>query len=413
MRLTDPSIKLSVDPTIDRLLFVFSLIALALIQPFYTWSNDLVISRIAHGVGSLLLLYILINKKNWRLFNIVLVLFFFLVSLHTMIGGTENTKITYIPLITLFFIALKPSEQARIFDHFSTILAIIFFIGLVSYFLYLIGKNPPLGTAIAPNFDKWPYLVYFGHVKETNLPVYRFSSIFDEAGQVGTLCGLILASVSISFKNIKSIILLATGLITFSLAFYVILIFILLYNLKIKTLIIVSFLTITTALVSGDRFDILIASRLSIENGRLSGDNRTDPLFEAYYSNFLSNGGNDLIFGKGFGTFQKEKPEGMSPSTYKTLIFNYGILGFGMMIFFYFLSVFFLNNSKKGWFLCFIFFISAYQRPDLIRIAPIVMFLGGLSYLKLKSINENTTASTIEKKIIFSKQQKKEMNDLR
>jgi len=132
-----------------------------------------------------------------------------------MVAGTQITKITYLPLISILYIALKPEDQLLIFNYMVKILAVILLIGIISYFLSKIGINPKIGYVNAPNIAKFPYLVYFGHVEETNLPIYRFSSVFDEAGLVGTLCGLLLSSIGFSIKNKSSIILLVAGLIPY------------------------------------------------------------------------------------------------------------------------------------------------------------------------------------------------------
>ena len=389
MRLFDPTIKLAINPSLDRLLFVLSFFALIMMSPYFVWSNNVQIFRIIHLLGNAVILYIIIEYHKSNLYNIPLLLCFSVVSIYTLVGGTENSHITYVPLLTMLYISLKKEEQIRVFDYFVSILAIIYAIGLGSYFLRLLGLNIPIGTAMALNPSANPYLVYFGHIEETDVPtiVYRFCSIFDEAGVVGTLNGLILASIGISKRNIKSIIILLAGLISFSLAFYVILIFILLYNLNIKYFIITSLLTLSLFLFSGDIFTELIANRFAVEDGKFVGDNRTDPAFDDYYNDFIAKGGNNLIFGKGAGTFQKEKEEEMGPSSYKTKVIDIGILGIGLILSFYIFSILSIYNTKKGWFLGFVFIVSAYQRPDLINFSQIVLFLGGILYIK--ELNNN------------------------
>jgi len=390
MRLIDPTIKLAINPSLDRLLFLLSFIALVFMAPYFVWNNNIQIFRISHLLGNLAILYIIIQHHNSNLYKIPLLVLFSFVSIYTLIGGTENSYITYVPLIALLFITLKNEEQLRVFDYFVNLLAIIYVLGLVSYFLRLIGLNFQIGTATALNASKNPYLVYFGHIEETDVAtiVYRFCSVFDEAGVVGTINGFILASIGISKRNIKSIVILLAGLISFSLAFYVILILILLNTLKIRYFIITSILTLSIFLLSGDIFNNLIVSRFAMEDGKFVGDNRTDPIFDDYYDDFVAHGGNNLIFGKGPGTFQLEKEKGMYPSSYKTKIIDIGIFGVGLILCFYAYSVYLVNNSKKGWFLFFIFIVSAYQRPDVLNFSVIVMFLGGLNYLKLNIANE-------------------------
>lgn len=381
----DTKIKQFIEPSLDRLLFVLAVIAFLLMSPFFVWNHQLAVFRFAHIIGDLILIYIFVKYHNFSIYNISLVILFLVLSAYLMVGGTEYSKITYIPLLALFLIILKPVEQARILDILITILAFFYVVGLISYFLNLAGINKSFGYAFAPNIKKEPYLIFFGHIEETNLRVYRFCSVFDEAGVVGTTNGLILASLGISKNNIRSIIILLAGLISFSLAFYIMLAVIIISQFNIRNIVIASIFGLGVILFAGERFDNLIAQRLTIEDGQLSGDNRTAEEFEAYYSNFLSKGGKDLIFGKGTGFFQGTKEEHWSESSFKTRIIDWGIIGVVLVLTFYVISTIILNNSAKGWLLSFIFLLSAYQRPDLTSYTIIVMYLGGLNYLKSNS----------------------------
>lgn len=388
------NLKAFIDPSLDKLLFVLSTLAIILVSPFLVWNDQLLIFRIVYFLGIFIGFYIFIRYHDSTLYNTSLVLFFFLVSLYTMVVGTENNHLTYIPFLALIYISLKPIEHLRVFDYFTTILAVIYSLGLLSYFMEILGLNVSIGTAIAPNPTKSPYLVYFGHIEETDLPIYRFSSIFDEPGVVGTLNGLILASIGISKQNIKSIILLLAGLISFSLAFYIILAIILIKNLNLTYIIIVFSLLTMVWFLQGEKMDYLIVNRVVHGNENLEVGNRTGDAFDEYYDIFVAKGGNSLIFGKGSGTYRMEAEEGMTPSSYKTLIIDNGIVGVALIVCFFALCVYYLNNSKKGWFLFFIFIISGYQRPDLMTFYIIVMFLGGLNYLKFNIANtENKSIS--------------------
>lgn len=381
MQLFNKLKDLGIDPSVDKLLFAFAAVTLVLIQPFFIWGNLLEILRLAHLIGNVIIVYIIAKYYNYNFYNKVIVLFFLIISIYTMVAGTAFLKITYIPLITIFFLTIKPDEQLRIFDHFVTILVVIFAIGLLSYMLSLLGLNIELGTIKAPNIEKAPYHVFFGHAEESDLPVYRFSSIFDEAGVVGTLSGLILSVTGISTRNVKSLIILLTGLISFSLAFYLILIINLLFTLNLKKAVLIISVIFAISFISGTLFNDLISSRLDFKNGRLAGDNRTSIDFDAYVDSFLAEGGRNLIFGMGDG-YAATINEVEGVSSYKTVIVNFGIIGTGLILFFYLFSVYTICNSKEGWFLAFIFIISAYQRPDLISLFTIVIFIGGLRYLK-------------------------------
>lgn len=376
------SIYKSINLPLDKLLFTLAVIILLLLSPYFVWGNQLLALRLTYFFGNVLILYIIFNHHHSEIYNVELVLFYLVVSIYSMVGGTQDKSITYIPLFSFFFIALKPIEQQRIFAHLITLLTIVFSIGLVSYILSILGLNIQLGTTLAPNPSKDPYLVFFGHVEETGLPIYRFSSIFDESGVVGTVCGLVLSSIGISIRNYKSLIILIAGLVSFSLAFYIILFINMLFYFDIKKSLLIAIVAVLLIFASGNMFRDLIGSRIVIENGRLSGDNRTSMVFNTYYNLFIAKGGNDLIFGLGSGATTKlDEDIIFGISSYKSLIIKYGIIGLGLILGFYVFCTYKYNNSLKGWFLLFIFMISAYQRPDLLKNYSIVIFIGGLSYL--------------------------------
>jgi hypothetical protein len=299
-----------------------------------------------------------------------------------MVGVLRYNAISYIPLLPLLFIALKPEEQLRVFDHFVTIIAIIYSIGIVSYLLGVLSMNFQISTTIAPNIGRNPYLVFFGHIEESGVSFWRFSSIFDEAGLIGTMNGVILTAIGVSKRDIRSLIILIAGLISFSLAFYIILFINLLFHLNIKKSFLVVLILVIVISISGNIFKELIATRMVFENGRLSGDNRTTQEFDSYFNLFVERGGNDLIFGIG-----PDYDITTGISSYKTLIISYGIFGLGLMICFYLFSVYEINNSLYGWLLALIFILIAYQRPFMLRYYNIVLFIGGLRYLKKYYLN--------------------------
>lgn len=376
----------NINSTLDKLLVILSIIVIVVISPFFVWSNQLSIFRITHLIGNLILIYIIIRYHNMKIFNLGLALFFLVISIYTMIAGTEYKQFSYIPLLSALFIVLKPNEHLRIYYYFITILAIIFSIGLISYSLQLLGLNIQIGESYSTNPSKDSYAIYFGHVQESGLLGFdRFSSIFDEPGVVGTLSGLILCAIGVSKRNIKSIVFLLAGLVSFSLAFYVILIIYLFFTFNIKRIILISILLIPIIYLSGDLFNTLIADRLEIVNGRLVGDNRTTQQFDEYYNFFITKGGNDLIFGKGHVNSDTIE-ELWAAASYKLFLIRYGIIGLFLTFSFYALGVYSYYNSKKGWFLFIIFMISAYQRPDLLKLFSLVMFFGGLKYMKQMSI---------------------------
>jgi hypothetical protein len=155
--------------------------------------------------------------------------------------------------------------------------------------------------------------------------------------------------------------------------------------LDVKKAVNVLVLFIALYFVAGDRIYFLIGNRLTVKDGQLAGDNRTQKEFEAFYDAFLDKGGSDLVFGKGIG-YANSRKESDAVSSYKLIIMDFGLLGAALILAFYTVAVLTNIRSIKGWLLCFIFLISAYQRPDLTSFTIVVMYLGGLRYLERELI---------------------------
>lgn len=388
------TVDLSNDSTLNKTNLILSFLIFLTLSPYFIWEHQTLILRFVHLVSNCIIVYIIIKYYDFNINNKAFAVFFFAISVYTMLAGTEVHDLSYFPILTILFITLRPAEQLRIFNYIVTILTIVYILGLASYLLRLVGLNKQIGVAIAPNLWKEPYALFFGHAEEGSLNVYRFSSIFDEAGVVGTINGLVLSAIGFSKLNVRSIVLLIAGLISFSLAFYIILFLNLLFYFNFKKVLLAFLLLFGVFFFFRDKFDELIVSRLVIENGTISGDNRSSQDFDQYFKILVDNGGNDLIYGKGKLTSDAEEAfEGAS--SYKMFIVRYGILGASLVVVFYALFVFINFNSKRGWFLFLIFLISAYQRPDLIVLFNIVFFIGGIEYLKQNDIEKSLKEKSI------------------
>jgi len=142
--------------------------------------------------------------------------------------------------------------------------------------------------------------------------------------------------------------------------------------------------------VASDKIYYLIGSRLEVKDGQLSGDNRSQIVFDNYYNQFLSAGGPDLYFGKGVGYSNGQKVSDYV-SSYKLTVIDLGLIGIALILIFYAASVFLLFNSKKGWLLSIVFLVSAYQRPDLVNYYIIIMFIGGLRFIEQSEIEPDAS----------------------
>jgi hypothetical protein len=270
---------------------------------------------------------ILFSNPPWVFFGIniyFVALCVFLIILIILISNINiNIKFLYaLPiylLSVLFFLVFKSFEQFR----FSTILFFLTYIVLFytsndtkSLAFDLLAKI--LGYFICLSLFFWIIhnfiyplsfgvsLDYFGALgKGENLfftnyyffiqldhDLIRFYSVFDEPGVLGTLASLILLGCKYNFKKIENIFILIGGMLTFSLAFYIITLYGYFFNSIIEKkyrdsfvfLLIFSF--IAPILVLSEAFNILVVDRLKNINDSISS--RDVDSLDYFYNNFLS-----------------------------------------------------------------------------------------------------------------------------
>lgn len=132
--------------------------------------------------------------------------------------------------------------------------------------------------------------------------------------------------------------------------------------------------------------------RLQVTDGVLNGDNREHESYTEEFNLFLSDGGRDLWLGKGEGAASLNK--NMSSSyTYKSLIYEYGIIGFVFIIFWLLYTSYFSSNKElfhnpNYLAVLIVFLISMYQRPNVLVMGYFITLFGGFSYIWNNEKNE-------------------------
>ena len=114
-------------------------------------------------------------------------------------------------------------------------------------------------------------------------------------------------------------------------------------------------------------------------------NNRVDECFEQHYDEFLSS--TNIYFGNGYKASISLK---CNTSSYKTIIYDYGTIGFLMIVLFY-ITIFISKISTKSDVIncipfLIIFFATAYQRPAFDTFWFFAIFIGGInSIINFKS----------------------------
>ena len=363
---------------------------------FHLAYNDLIGGLFGGRIGLLLylgylfVLSLLLHSQR-KLFdhrndNNVLILGFAFCSIFLLTWistGVLETFFIFAILHVAGLLLLRDDLKIRVFDLFVRILSVILFISLIEFLIFFItGKGLVIGYVERPgdygeqNF----YQLLFNLIIDTPLSFYRFQSLSEEPGVVGTICGLLifLLKGKKEYKREYYIFIIA-GVLSFSLAFYVMFIIHLITG-KVNTrmVIIVALSGVLLYFLLNDFFEHYILNRI-IGRSLEEIDDRGTADFKYQFQTALENG--KLWLGIYHGN-------GIDGAGMKIFIWRYGLLS----LFFLFTSytiVYFKEISKYrshiGWALMFffVFWLSFYQKHNIASMEYLVCyFLAPLLYKK-------------------------------
>ena len=223
---------------------------------------------------------------------------------------------------------------------------------------------------------------------------FRLSGIYDEAGRVGTLAGLFLISENFQIRsNWRNAVILVSGVLSFSLAFWA-LIFLfylkkLAENRNIYKIIMIALIPIIYLLFINIDFSSLgvesldrIQARLEIVDGWFVGDNRMNDDYNAIFSTLFTEGIEVILFGKGLGAMGVLQGGSVDGFSYKSLIFDYGYVGFALQFIWLFVAIYYKNEyitkSYQYELLLVAYIANIYQRPSMMSMAFLLILFGGI-----------------------------------
>ena len=200
---------------------------------------------------------------------------------------------------------------------------------------------------------------------------------FDEPGVLGSICAIILYIRKYDLRNIINIPILISGILSFSLYFYIVtFVFIFLYISGTKKIIVSVILVFTLISLSNLENDILnqyLFDRIEYDAAEgISGNNRTTGNFDEWFKQYSKSG--DALFGYGRGSKNLYNPGGAS---YKDRIVEYGFIGFGIYLLMMILMGYSVYRKHFKTFLLFLFLYLSmlWQRPFIIDFAYMMLFL--------------------------------------
>lgn len=304
--------------------------------------------------------------------TLLFIIFAIATFVHTIVNG--GSIFGFLAMSSFVFLGFLNKDYVKdVLVIFTKIYTIILSLSFVSWILANIGLMPSMGIidhySEPRQYDHYPLCI-----SEAGLLInIRFYGVFYEPGLLGTVNALLLFINQFNMKNWKNIILLITGLCTFSMFFYLVAFCYLVYYFAFirKKSWFVCLLIILPIIAYYATKDNLVISELLWQRiewdkneHRFSGDNRS-----------LADGGIDIsdyynsIKGTSeywWGVKDKQgfKDYVAGSCTYKSIIAVSGIVYFVLFCSFFVLyGLIHPRNKKEILFYFFLFGSVMYQRP--------------------------------------------------
>ena len=317
------------------------------------------------------LAYIVFKQKGFDAKKLTLtipVIYYYLMLVFNTYGGYQGSYIHEVISIVCFLLMNNKMKQ-KTFNIFYRLILVTNAISIVLYVLYMVHIR--MGFISVPFYNNGVLSSYYQKflifaIVDGGYSMPRLCGIFNEPGALGTVCALLFAlTYQKSSLREKAILLMAT-LFTMSLAGFVLIIAYMVILLAQKSwkyaaivLALIAFFFMIPQIDWGNEEINRFAKRFAITTQGLAGDDRTSLAvgFDEEYQNLLHS--SEAFFGKG-ATYTADS----GASSYKNLIMQFGILGFGIYLILWLYAA--LKESKGNRecvvFLL-VFLISIYQRP--------------------------------------------------
>ncbi|MEI4801153.1 polymerase [Bacillus sp. FJAT-51639] len=379
-----------------------SFLAFLTLEPFFVWGNKLKdIVGLVYGFYFLLIItkYNVISKQNIKLaFGTMFLLLLYSFRYEEI----YKTLYSFLFLCTVLvpFVLLTREIKVKIYEYFIKIVAISYIPAIIVAFLLLIGIDLHWDNLISFSNSKsyyrqylWSanYAVYYGFSEQYFFSyggsIDRICAMFNEPGVVGTVSALILISKRLKLNRLYEKIILIAGILSLSMAFYVLIgLYLLLKSKKYAFLFIIAYILVFSLTPKDSYLYNRILSRFEITESGVAGNNRTNEGFNYIYKDFKAGGIREHLFGMGekeyFNKALNYKSEALSWKTF-TVINGYFLLILHSLFFLY---ICLKEKNKAAMFFALFYFMSIYQRPFDFSLGYWLIFFGGL----LLSLNIQT-----------------------
>ena len=335
----------------------------------------------------LIILFNMIELK-WAIF---IPIFYYIIYTFDNYSGT-TLSLEIIARLFVFFL-LRRETQAKLFTWYRKFLIAMSGIGIVCFLIY--AFHLPFPYRIVPYYttNSISYIDFGVCYLDLGFTGFQLCGLFNEPGYFGTILALILCADDLDLKKKGNAIMLIAGVLTFSLAFFIIIfVYVMLKSYKnyklfaFMFLLLCIYLFVLPNIKTSNEMINYVLSRIQFVDGTLVGDNRSSDSLDILLESVLHS--SNALLGLGTGYVSKHMGGILSIKTY---LVNYGILGFGVMFGYPLICA--LKENKRiitTLFFIIVFFLSIYQRPHIFILPYLVILFGGIQYNNFERINRAT-----------------------
>lgn len=353
------------------------------LEPYFVWPLHTYIVY----YNTVPLLLILAAHSNFLRISLYEILFVALAILAAFCAGSNFLGIVMSILLVLFFLCDK-KFLIDVFVKFRIIYVFLIAVSMIVWFMLSIGISfpyrivSPLNSLKDYNYIVFPFLVKINEFTlnyDSLSNTIRFMGLFDEPGVVGTVSLIMLFIGRFDMKRIYNVILLLSGILSFSLFFYFAAFVFLLYNIIVsknkafyKFFIVVVLGVLVYYSYSNPVTQELIWNRLERNTSQkiISGNNRSSDELDMYVENIR---GTDAYY---WGVGDSQITERFSSSaSIKNALLRYGFVVLVLFFLFYF---FYSLHYIKHLLMCLVFmaflYMTLYQRPGFFKVYYLFLF---------------------------------------
>jgi hypothetical protein len=361
-----------------------------------TLVTGIIHNRIIPIIRYLLVLIVLVfttwnmPSQNKGLKALWMVIWFFFTNIYTYAGSDISSWISgicnFIFLFSIF--CTKRENLIKAVSLFRYYLVFTSVLGIIAFSDFLTGGHLPHVIIDYYDYENIYYANYYFSYFSIKGDGIRLCGLFNEPGYFGTFIALYLIMDEIRLKKMGNVFLLVAGILTFSMAFFIILglgvLFFIIKNKHYGIIVFVSISFLTAPFFKNIQFEnesakVLYERVVNIVDGTETlMDRRTDANFEQIERRFEED--NHKLFG--YGTGYCSKKGAYDTSSYKRNVVEWGYLGFGLvfLVLLYLVSTETkLNGTISFFILC--ISISVSQRPQIFIPAYFLLYFGGINYL--------------------------------